>query len=208
MLEDRMIEIEDMKVLKLSKRGKMMIGQDNVKDLGMRIEGGKIIEEELRKTTEDLRVPLDVIEAALIATVMMTVEQNQGKHHRVLQDEGDKIPLNEEDLFVVHLLEFKIDAKEVEMLQEEGVKTVQLNVEIDMRALLKEDEFLKKEDVMTVLQKDLHLQIEEKGGETRVAQKIEEVGGGMIAVLKKDRILQGLLINLPQEEIQEQEKKR
>ena len=185
-------------------------------------EGGKIIGGEIRKSAGGLRVPRDVGKPAqtLIVT-RMTGELNQEGLLRVLQDQEDKIPLKEEDLLIVHLQEFKKNVKEVEMVTEDGVMIVPWREGIVMKVLQEEGEILKKEDVMTVHQKDLlHLKIEGIEGEMIVAQKLEkkedmtvvqklkEIEGDMTVVLKKGSVLQdlqGRLLNLLQEGIQGQE---
>ena len=109
------------------------------------------------------------------------------------------------------------------MVTEDGVMIVPWSREgIVMKVLQEEEEILKKEDGMTVHQKDLlHLKIEGIEGEMIVAQKIEEKGedmtaaqkgeekeGDMTVVLKKGSVLldlQGRLLNLLQEGIQGQE---
>lgn len=186
-------------------------------------EGGKIIGGEIRKSAGGLRVPRDVGKPAqtLIVT-RMTGELNQEGLLRVLQDQEDKIPLTEEDLLIVHLQEFKKNVKEVEIETKDGVMIVPWREGIVMKVLQEEGEILKKEDVMTVHQKDLlHLKIEGKEGEMIVAQKLEkkgedmtvvqklkEIEGDMTVVLKKGSVLQdlqGRLLNLLQEGIQGQE---
>jgi len=186
-------------------------------------EGGKILGGEIRKSAEGLQVPRDVGKPAqtLIVT-RMTGELNQEGLLRVLLDQEDKIPLTEEDLLIVHLQEFKKNVKEVEMVTEDGVMIVPWREGIVMKVLQEEGEILKKEDVMTVHQKDLlHLKIEGKEGEMIVAQKLEKKGenmivaqklketeGDMTVVLKKGSVLQdlqGRLLNLLQEGIQGQE---
>merc|ERR1719286_88960 len=115
----------------------------------------------------------------------MTGELNQEGLLRVPRDQEDQIPLREEDLLRVHLQEFKKNVKEVGMVIEDGVMIVPWREGIAMKVLQEEEEILKKEDVMTVHQKDLlHLKIEGKEGGMIVAQKIEGKGEGMTVAKK------------------------